>query len=67
MYGGRDLLRLSPRALEDVRGREIAMVFQDPLTALHPMMHVGRQLTEHVRRHLGLSRRRRRARAGVAR
>jgi oligopeptide transport system ATP-binding protein len=54
-FGGRDLLHLSKRALRDVRGREIAMVFQDPLTALHPMMNIGRQLTEHVRRHLGLS------------
>ena len=55
VFGGRDLLHLSKRALRDVRGREIAMVFQDPLTALHPMMNIGRQLTEHVRRHLGLS------------
>jgi len=54
-FGGRDLLHLPKRALRDVRGREIAMVFQDPLTALHPMMNIGRQLTEHVRRHLGLS------------
>jgi oligopeptide/dipeptide ABC transporter ATP-binding protein len=54
-FGGRDLLHLPKRALQDVRGGEIAMVFQDPLTALHPMMNIGRQLTEHVRRHLGLS------------
>jgi oligopeptide transport system ATP-binding protein len=54
-FGGRDLLHLSKRALRDVRGREIAMVFQDPLTALHPMMNIGRQLTEHVRRHLHVS------------
>jgi oligopeptide transport system ATP-binding protein len=40
-----------------VSGRELAMVFQDPLTSLHPMLSVGRQLTEHVRRHLGLDRR----------
>ena len=56
VFGGRDLLRLRRRELRDVSGREIAMVFQDPLTSLHPMLSVGRQLTEHVRRHLGLGR-----------
>jgi len=55
MFEGRDLLLLERRALRDVRGAEIAMVFQDPMTSLHPMMTVGRQLTEHVRFHLGLS------------
>jgi len=55
MFEGRDLLRLDRRALRDVRGKEIAMVFQDPLTSLHPMMTIGRQLTEHLRYHLGLS------------
>jgi oligopeptide transport system ATP-binding protein len=56
-FGGRDLLSLRRRALQDVRGREIAMVFQDPLTSLHPMLSIGRQLTEHVRFHEGLRRR----------
>jgi oligopeptide transport system ATP-binding protein len=55
-FGGRDLLRLRARDLRAVSGRDIGMVFQDPLTSLHPMLSVGRQLTEHVRRHLGLSR-----------
>ncbi len=64
MYGGRNLLTLSRHAMRDVRGREIAMVFQDPMTSLHPMMTVGRQLTEHMRRHLGLSKATARARAG---
>ncbi|TML89860.1 MAG: ABC transporter ATP-binding protein [Actinobacteria bacterium] len=54
-FGGRDLLRLPKRALRDVSGRDVAMVFQDPMTSLHPMLSVGKQLTEHVRRHLGLS------------
>jgi oligopeptide/dipeptide ABC transporter ATP-binding protein len=56
-YGGRDLLTLSARGLRQVRGRELAMVFQDPLTSLHPMMTIGRQLSEHVRYHEGLTRR----------
>ncbi len=56
-FGGRDLLQLSRRRLRDVAGRELAMVFQDPLTSLHPMLSVGKQLTEHVRRHLHLDRR----------
>jgi len=57
LFGGRDLLRLPRGRLRQVSGREIGMVFQDPLTSLHPMLSVGRQLTEHVRLHLGLDRR----------
>jgi oligopeptide transport system ATP-binding protein len=55
-FGDKDLLRLRGRELRAVSGREIGMVFQDPMTSLHPMLSVGRQLTEHVRRHLGLGR-----------
>jgi oligopeptide transport system ATP-binding protein len=55
LFEGGDLLRLGRRAMRDVRGKEIAMVFQDPLTSLHPMMTIGRQLTEHMRFHLGVS------------
>jgi len=55
-FEGRDLLRLPRRELRALAGREIAMVFQDPMTSLHPMLSVGRQLTEHVRRHLGVRR-----------
>jgi oligopeptide transport system ATP-binding protein len=56
-FGGRDLLRLRGRELRRVAGSEIGMVFQDPLTSLHPMLSVGKQLTEHVGRRLGLGRR----------
>jgi oligopeptide/dipeptide ABC transporter ATP-binding protein len=55
-FGGRDLLQLRRRELRALAGREVAMVFQDPMTSLHPMLTVGRQLTEHVRRHLGVGR-----------
>jgi oligopeptide transport system ATP-binding protein len=55
-FGGKDLLRLRTRELRAVSGRDIGMVFQDPMTSLHPMLSIGRQLTEHVRRHLGLTR-----------
>jgi oligopeptide/dipeptide ABC transporter ATP-binding protein len=56
-FEGRDLLRLTRQQLRDVSGRDLAMVFQDPMTSLHPMLSVGRQLTDHVRVHLGLDRR----------
>ena len=55
LYGGRNLLELSDTALETVRGGEIAMVFQDPMTSLNPVMRVGRQITEALRIH-GVSR-----------
>ena len=45
------------KQLREISGRDLAMVFQDPMTSLHPMLSVGRQLTEHVRLHLGLDRR----------
>ena len=56
-FGGKDLLKLRGRELRAISGRDIGMVFQDPMTSLHPMLSVGRQLTEHVRRHLGLGQR----------
>jgi len=54
-FGGRDLLELTREKLRRVAGRELAMVFQDPNTSLHPMLTVGSQLTEHMRVHLGLT------------
>ncbi|HEV7662407.1 MAG TPA: ABC transporter ATP-binding protein [Chloroflexota bacterium] len=63
VLGGRNLLTLSPSALRDVRGRQIAMVFQDPTSSLHPMLSIEHQLTEHLRFHLGLGRDQARQRA----
>jgi len=53
---GQSLLGLSSREWRDVRGRRIAMIFQDPLTSLNPVLTVGRQMTEMLRRHLGMGR-----------
>ncbi|MDE0169178.1 MAG: ABC transporter ATP-binding protein [bacterium] len=62
LYGGRNLLELSETALEIVRGEEIAMVFQDPMTSLNPVMRVGHQISEALRIH-GASRGEARVRA----
>ena len=56
MLGGRNLLALSPRQLDQVRGSEMSIVFQDPMTALNPYMRVGDQLAEGLIAHHGLSR-----------
>ncbi|MBY5412760.1 ABC transporter ATP-binding protein [Rhizobium leguminosarum] len=53
MLGERDLLPLSDRAMRSVRGGDIAMVFQEPMTSLNPVMSVGNQLTEAIRAHQG--------------
>ena len=63
LWGGRDLLRLGERDLRRVRGREIATVFQEPMTALNPVLTVGRQIDESLRAHTALDARGRRARA----
>jgi oligopeptide transport system ATP-binding protein len=55
-FNGRELLQLSPDELRRIRGREIAMVFQDPMTSLNPVLTIGRQMTEALELHLGMSR-----------
>jgi oligopeptide/dipeptide ABC transporter ATP-binding protein len=54
LYEGRELTTLSEKKLEDVRGREIAMIFQDPMTSLNPTLTIGTQITETIRRHYGV-------------
>jgi oligopeptide/dipeptide ABC transporter ATP-binding protein len=53
-FGDADLLTASQKKLRSVRGRGIAMIFQDPMTSLNPMLTVGRQVTEGMEVHLGL-------------
>jgi oligopeptide transport system ATP-binding protein len=55
MFDGEDLIAMNESQLMSIRGRRIGMIFQDPMTALNPLMTVGQQLTEVTRRHLGLS------------
>jgi peptide/nickel transport system ATP-binding protein len=56
LYEGRDLLSLSSRELQSVRGRDVSMIFQDPFACLHPMYRVGAQIAEAVRAHADVSR-----------
>ena len=58
-----ELLGASRQVLSAIRGRRVAMVFQDPSTSLHPQISVGRQLTDHMRHHLGLGKQQARTRA----
>ena len=51
---GEELVGMRRRALNRIRGRRIAMIFQDPSASLHPQLPIGRQLTDHMRVHLGL-------------
>jgi oligopeptide/dipeptide ABC transporter ATP-binding protein len=52
---GREVQSLSARELRDIRGREVAMVFQDPMSSLNPVLRIGRQISETMIRHLGYS------------
>lgn len=62
LFHGQDLLRLKDGAMRDVRGRRIAMVFQDPMTSLNPVLTIGAQIDDMVRRHTGVSARAARSR-----
>ena len=62
-YGGHDLLTLSESRLRSVRGGQISMIFQEPMTALNPVLTVGEQIGENLREHRGLTGRAARERA----
>src|SRR5205809_2509207 len=66
LFDGKNLLRLSNGEMRDVRGNDIAMIFQDPMTSLNPVFTVGEQIAEALRLHRGLSRQAARAAAVAA-
>src|ERR1700704_4700102 len=62
-FMGRDLAALSDREMQRVRGKDISMIFQDPMTSLNPVLTVGDQLIEAIRHHTDVSRHEARGRA----
>ena len=60
---GEDLIQASPDEMQAVRGQDIAMIFQDPLTSLHPFYKIGKQLVEAVQAHQDVSKKEARDRA----
>jgi len=56
-HKGRDLLAVSKEEMSDIRGNDIAMIFQDPMTSLNPVFKIGDQIAEVIRRHQGKSKR----------
>ncbi|MBK7251825.1 MAG: ABC transporter ATP-binding protein [Gammaproteobacteria bacterium] len=62
VYGGQDLLAATPAAMRNLRGRDIAVIFQEPMTSLNPVFTIGDQIAEALRRHVRLG-----ARAAAAR
>ncbi len=62
-FQGRDLLKLKPEEMRLIRGAEIAMIFQDPMTSLNPVLTIGTQITEALRLHMGMNEKQAEARA----
>ena len=62
-YNGRNLIGLSPREMRDLRGADISMIFQEPMTSLNPVFTVGYQIEEVLRLHMGLAGRKARDRS----
>ena len=54
LFEGRDLLKLSDEEIRNIRGNKIAMIFQDPMTSLNPVIPIGRQISEALQLHLGM-------------
>jgi len=62
-FQGQDLLELSEREMRDIRGNEISMIFQEPMTSLNPVLTIGRQISETLTLHRGLTQKAAEARA----
>ena len=63
LFEGRDLLKISNAEMRHIRGNRIAMVFQEPMTSLNPVLTIGNQIVEVIRLHMGLEESESRARA----
>jgi oligopeptide transport system ATP-binding protein len=63
IFAKQDLLKISKEELRQIRGAQISMIFQDPMTSLNPVLTVGRQLTEPLELHLGMTKEQARTRA----
>jgi len=63
MFQGQDLLKLSSEEMRQIRGNKIAMIFQDPMTSLNPVLTIGTQITEALELHLGMNKEKARKRA----
>jgi oligopeptide transport system ATP-binding protein len=63
IFANQDLLKMSREELRHVRGAQISMIFQDPMTSLNPVLTIGRQLTEPLELHLGMTKEQARTRA----
>ena len=63
LFDGKNLLSLSEKELDEIRGNRMSMIFQDPLTSLNPVFTIGNQITESIRTHMHLDKEEARARA----
>ncbi len=55
MFAGRDLTTLSDKEMQKLRGSSLSMIFQEPMTSLNPVLSIGRQMTEGIQQHLGMT------------
>ena len=64
IFDGKDLLSLSDKEMRSIRGKDMSMIFQEPMTSLNPVLTVGRQLTEALQLHMGMDKKQATVRAG---
>ena len=62
LFEGRDLLKMNPDEIRQIRGNKIAMIFQDPMTSLNPVLTIGRQVSEALELHLAMDKKQARQR-----